>query len=88
MDTKDVFEAICCALREHPERRLVEARYFDEMFGNFIIDFEDRGRPRSIVNDRFDLVLGEGFGGNQLGETVLRSLREADQRAILDALNL
>lgn len=88
MDTRDAFEAICCALRKHPQRRLVDARFFDEMFGNFIIDFEEEGRPRSIVNDRFELVLGDGFGGNQLGETVLQSLREADQRTILDALSL
>jgi hypothetical protein len=88
MDTRDAFEAICCALRKHPERRLVDARYSDELFGNFVIDFEDEGRPRSIVNDRFELVVGEGFGGNQLGETVLRSLREADEKTILDALSL
>ena len=88
MDTKEAFDAICDALRKHPDRRLVDARYFDQIFGNFIIDFEEDGRPRSIVNDRFELVLGDGFGGNEPGATVLRSLRKADEKTILDALKL
>jgi hypothetical protein len=88
LDTKDAFDAICGALLNHPDRRLIDARYFDEIFGNFIIDFEEEGRPRSIVNDRFELVLGEGFGGNEPGATVLRSLRDADEKTILDALKL
>ena len=86
--TAEAYELICGALKRAPRRRFIEAHYYDEVFGNFIIDFEDDGRPSSIVNDRFELAVCDAVGGEGTGKTVIPSLQEADEGTVVRALNL
>ena len=88
MHPKEAFELICGALRQRSDKRLVNADYYDHMFGNFTIDIEDESRPRSIVNDRFELVVCEAFGGEGQTRTIFANLRLADEHAVMRSLDL
>jgi len=88
MDTREAFEAIRSALDADPCRRIVESRYEELIFGNFIIAFEHGGRPRSIVNDRGELCLCNDLSGSKGCALILPSLWDVDQQGILRALEL
>ena len=87
MGPREAFESIRDAIASDPEKEIVDSRYWEEIFGNFIIAFREDGSPRSIVNDRFELVVSENLEGDN-GKTVLRSIREADEDTILRSLGL
>jgi hypothetical protein len=87
MEARAAFIAIKRALSDDSRKEVVSSSYDEEAFGNFIIAFRDEGRQRSIVNDRFELVISDNLNGAD-GRTVLASIREADERTILRALQL
>jgi hypothetical protein len=87
VDTRDAYDAILTALGADPRKHIVESFFHEENFGNFWISFEDNGRPRTLVNDRGQLILGRGRLGRE-ETTVVQSIREADERTLLQALYL
>ena len=87
MEPREAFEAIRRAIASDHRKQIVNSRYDEQAFGNFIISFRDNGRPRSVVNDRFELVLCENVEGDG-GTTLLRSIEDADAESILHALGL
>lgn len=86
MDSRDVYDAILRAIDADPRRQLVASRFDDAAFGNFVISFEEDKRPRSVVNDRGELVLCTGLNGSGGCTTVLSCLPGADEEAVLRAL--
>ncbi len=82
----DAFDAIKAAVEADPQKRLVNSRYWPEAFGNFIIAFEDAGSPRSVVLDRFELVLCEDLNGDEGCKTILQSIREAEPDEVIARL--
>lgn len=87
MTAREAYDVIRRAIGADPHKRVLRSEFDEGVFGNFIIAFEDRGRPRSIVNDRFELVICDDLEGEKC-RTVLRSLRDADEAGILNALDL
>lgn len=88
MDASAGYDAILRALAAEPRIRIVES-FFDEVnFGNFIVRFEADGQPRSIVNDRGELVLCSDLEGSRDCRTALQSLYGVDKPALLRALGL
>jgi hypothetical protein len=85
---KEAFDAIQTAVAADNRKRLVNAQYWPEIFGNFIVAFEEEGRPKSIVCDRFELVACEDPSGDEGCRTVLRSIRNAEPAEVLKALDL
>jgi hypothetical protein len=86
-EPREAFDAIRQAIARDPRKELVDSRYEEKVFGNFIIAFRDEGQPRSIVNDRFELVVCDNLEGDDC-RTILRSIREADEGTILQVLGL
>jgi len=85
---KEAFDAIQAAIAADAGKRMVDARYWPEVFGNFIVAFEEDGRPKSIVCDRFELVVCEDLQGERGCRTVLRSVRETEPSEVLKTLGL
>jgi hypothetical protein len=85
---KEAYELIRRAIAIDAGKRLVGSRYDDQNFGNFIISFEEDGGSSSIGNDRGELVRCEGIDGSGPCTTVLLSIRDADEEAVLAALGL
>ena len=67
MNSLEAFEAIRRAVGADPRMCIVDSRYEELIFGNFIIAFEHDGLPRSIVND----------SGNWSSPTILRDAKAA-----------
>jgi len=88
MDGREAFEAIRDALNAEPRRRIIESRYEELIFGNFIIAFEHDGQPSSIVNDRGELFLCSDLSGSKGCTVILPSLYEVDEQGLLRALGL
>lgn len=69
-------------------KRIVESQFNEANFGNFVISFEVDGQPKSIVNDRGELVLCDDLEGSRDCKTVVQSLADADESIVISALNL
>jgi hypothetical protein len=66
---------------------MVESVFDEEVFGNFVIAYEEMGRITTLVNDRGELVRDDPTGA-ALSITVVPSIRDQDERSILRALGL
>ena len=88
MDTKKAYETIRQALDADPRKRVVDSIYDEINFGNFWISFEADGQPRSVVNDRDELVLCRDLRGTVDCVTILPSLREADEQTVVRGFDL
>jgi hypothetical protein len=86
--TREAYDTICRALEADPGKRIRDSVYDEEVFGNFFIAFEGEGEPRSVVNDRDQLIIYRDLAGTEDGEITLSSLRDADEHKLLAALNL
>jgi hypothetical protein len=84
---RQAFDAIATAIAADPAKQIVQSRFWEEAFGNFHIAFTDAGNPRSVINDRFELVLSENLEGTDC-HTILRSIRDADEGTILRSIGL
>ena len=87
MRTREAFDAIENAIALNPRMQIVRRHYDAENFGNFHIAFREEGKPRSIVNDRFELVHCDDLDGHNC-KTVLPSFQYVDETTILQKLGL
>jgi hypothetical protein len=76
------------AVAAEDHRRVVHSQYDPTVFGNFIISYEDAGRPRSIVRDRFELAVCDDLQGQQGCRTVVPSIQRVNEAEIPKALGL
>lgn len=88
MRSKEAYNAIRKALASNPRTSIVECTYDTAAFGNFLIAFEADGEPKSVVNDRGELVLCGDLAGTRNCETVVPSINDVNERMILKALGL
>lgn len=88
MQPQEAFDAIKQAISSDPSKRVVHARYWPDVFGNFIVAYELGGQPSSIVLDRFELVVCDDLAGDSGCKTVMQSIREANVDDVLRALAL
>jgi hypothetical protein len=88
MLSEQAYRAIRMAVAAGDHRRIVRSEYDPTAFGNFIISYEDAGRPRSIVCDRLELVVCCDMEGRQGCRTVVPSIQKAKEAEILRALGL
>ena len=88
MGSEEAFTAIRRALGANKRVRLTKSIYDDESFGNFVISFQHAGKARSIVLDRGELILCSDPDGDGESKTLLSSIYEVDEQAILRALQI
>ncbi len=75
---------------EHSRRANVDlfgARYYPEIFGNFIISFRIAGCDASLVNERFELFICNQLGGEGDRHTLARDIRERTPAEVLASIN-
>jgi hypothetical protein len=87
MGSKEAYDAIRKALASNPRTSIVDCFYDDATFGNFVIAFDSEGQSRPAVNDRGKLALCNDFSGTHQCKTVVPSIADADERAVLEALD-
>jgi hypothetical protein len=88
MDAREAYEAISRSLGADPRNCIIKCVFDERNFGNFIISFEHSGAPRSIVNDRGELVLCDDLEGSVGRRTVVPSLYGLDEQRVVRALKL
>jgi hypothetical protein len=88
MDARKAYEAISKTIGADPRNRIIKCVFDKENFGNFIISFERGGAPRSVVNDRGQLVLCDDPEGRLGCRTVVQSLYGVDEQRVIQALKL
>ncbi|HKH27694.1 MAG TPA: hypothetical protein VKA61_05075 [Sphingomicrobium sp.] len=88
MGPKEAYDTIRRALADNQRTSIVDCTYDDAAFGNFVIAFEVEGRPSSVVNDRGELALCSDLAGTRQCTTVLRSIDDADEQTVIEALKL
>lgn len=84
----EAFALIKTAVEADPDKRLVKAQYWPDVFGNFIVAFEDSGTPQSVVLDRLELVICQDLDGNEGCKAVLDSIRNAEPDEMIAKLGL
>jgi hypothetical protein len=75
-DPEAIYNAINNLLKKMQDVKIVDCRYFPAIFGNFIISFTLNGKPKSLVNDRFELLICDDLGGDGRRNTILDSIRD------------
>lgn len=88
MDPREAYDAILSALGADRRKRVVRSDFDERSFGNFIVGFEEAGKPGSIVNDRGELAVCGDLDGSRDCTTVILSLRDVDAQTVLRALRL
>ena len=87
MDTKAAYNAIIRAIAADPNRRLAESVFDEEVFGNFIVAYHEKGRVRTLVNDRGELVRDDPADLAR-HVIVVPSIGNQDERSLLRMLGL
>lgn len=87
MDTKAAYDAILRAIAAAPNKRLVESVFDEEVFGNFVVAYNEMGRVRTLVSDRGELVRDDP-AGSASRVTIVGSIGDQDERSLLGALGL
>lgn len=88
MTAADAYKLILQVVNERSDTELVGSKFYERVFGSFIISFIQDGAEKSVVNDRFELVVCNDLHGDIGCRTVLKSIREADQQQLLNAIEL
>jgi hypothetical protein len=81
-----IYDTLVDELGKRESIALVSARYFPEIFGNFIISFRNGGREKSLVNKRFELLLCDQLGGEGDRRTVVSDIRERSLTEVLESV--
>ena len=87
MDTREAFDAIKQGVNADPRKTPLESFFDERAFGNFWVIYEEGGERLSVVNDRGQLILYEGSAGERFRTMLVSDLRDADKKAVLDAVS-
>lgn len=81
-----IYDALVDELGKRASLALISARYFPQIFGNFIISFTICGHAKSLVNEWFELLLCDRLGGEGNRRTVVKDIREQSLLEILESV--
>jgi methyltransferase-like protein len=82
----ELFEFMLKKIKEYMNYEIESSTYESNMFGNFIISFTAYVNRYSIVLDRGQFFICDGFDGNGSCELIAESLLCVDKKRLLEAV--
>jgi hypothetical protein len=86
MDSKVAYGSILRNLQAEARAQIVDSVYDEQNFGNFVVSFTVDSQLRSLVLDRGELAICSDLEGSENCRTVVQSIYELDEDAVLAAI--